>query len=82
MPGRFHAILRRRLQSCKNNYSTVEEIVEHLLSTYPDYSRQRLQPFTVNVRKALESSPPPPSPASKKQKHQNQLQQRHQSPPR
>lgn len=79
MPGRFGAILRRRLRTCMNKYSTVDEIVGHLCSTYPDYGRIKQQSLATAVRKAMASSSP--SPLSKKRKHQNQLPHRQPSPP-
>ncbi|GMY05203.1 cell division control protein 48 homolog C-like [Fagus crenata] len=47
-------ILRRRLQSSKHKSSSnVDEIVDHLRSTYPDYQRIKKQPFTTLVRQSL-----------------------------
>ncbi|XP_022733112.1 cell division control protein 48 homolog C-like isoform X2 [Durio zibethinus] len=50
-----HKILRRRLQSCQHAHSTVDEIVEHLRTNYPDYKRIKQQPFTRAVQQALQS---------------------------
>ncbi|KAI4298996.1 hypothetical protein L6164_032496 [Bauhinia variegata] len=49
-------ILRRRLESCKSRYSTIDEIVNHLRSTYPDYQRTKQQTLTRFVQEALDSS--------------------------
>ncbi|TYH34963.1 hypothetical protein E1A91_D13G154100v1 [Gossypium mustelinum] len=49
-------ILSRRLESCQQTCSTVEEIVDHLRTNYPDYKRMKQQPFTIAVRHALRSS--------------------------
>ena len=47
-------ILRRRLQSSKHKSSSnVDEIVDHLRSTYPDYQRIKKQPFSTLVRQSL-----------------------------
>ncbi|GMI85186.1 cell division cycle 48C, embryo defective 1354 [Hibiscus trionum] len=51
-----HKILSRRLQSCQQAYSTVDEIVDHLRTNYPDYKRIKQQPFTRAVQQALQSS--------------------------
>ncbi|GLT40534.1 hypothetical protein SLA2020_146620 [Shorea laevis] len=48
-------ILVRRLESCKQRYSTIEEIVDHLRHSYPDYSRIKQQPFTREVQRTLDS---------------------------
>ncbi|KAK4256112.1 hypothetical protein QN277_009024 [Acacia crassicarpa] len=49
-------ILRRRLESCKSSYSTVDEIVNHLRANYPDYQRTKRQTLIRFVKEALESS--------------------------
>ncbi|XP_061365233.1 cell division control protein 48 homolog C [Gastrolobium bilobum] len=51
--------LRRRLDSCKLKYSTVDELVTHLRSTYPDYQRTKHQTLTRFVQEALQSSKKP-----------------------
>ena len=52
-------VLRRRLNSFKQiNSSTVDEIVHHLRSTYPDYHRLKLQTLTTFVHQTLDSSSP------------------------
>ncbi|XVF03550.1 hypothetical protein REPUB_Repub05bG0003400 [Reevesia pubescens] len=51
-----HKILSRRLQSCQHSYSTVDEIVDHLRTNYPDYKRIKQQPFTRAVQQAFHSS--------------------------
>ncbi|XP_028776414.1 cell division control protein 48 homolog C-like isoform X2 [Neltuma alba] len=53
--GRNHIILRRRVESCKSRYSTLDEIVSHLRSNYPDYRRTKQQILTRSVQEALES---------------------------
>ncbi|KAF8400925.1 hypothetical protein HHK36_014228 [Tetracentron sinense] len=47
-------ILLRRLESCKHKFS-LDEIVDHLRSNYPDYSRIKQQPFTKHVQQTLDS---------------------------
>ncbi|GAB2210508.1 hypothetical protein Droror1_Dr00015775 [Drosera rotundifolia] len=44
--------LLRRIQS--SQLKDVDDVVNHLRSTYPHYSRIQLQPFTRNVRDALD----------------------------
>ncbi|EOY11870.1 hypothetical protein QUC31_001526 [Theobroma cacao] len=52
-------ILLRRIQSCQHNArSTVDEMVEHLQTNYPDYRRIKRQPLTRNVRQALQALHP------------------------
>ncbi|KAK1401943.1 cell division control protein 48-like [Heracleum sosnowskyi] len=52
--GGFERILRGHVeQSYNNNITTVHEIVDHLRSSFPQYSRQKLQPFTRNVDRSL-----------------------------
>ncbi|XLT89955.1 hypothetical protein HN873_011630 [Arachis hypogaea] len=46
--------LRGRLESCKSSYSTVDDIVNHLRSTYPDYQRTKHQALTRLVQQVLE----------------------------
>ncbi|XP_042505399.1 cell division control protein 48 homolog C-like [Macadamia integrifolia] len=46
-------ILLRRLESCKHK-SSVEDIVEHLRSSFPDYKRIKQQPFFKHVQQTLE----------------------------
>ncbi|KAL7259432.1 hypothetical protein ACSBR1_005352 [Camellia fascicularis] len=51
----FERVLRRHIESCnRHKYATVDEIVSHLRSNFPGYSRQKLQPFTTTVQKTLE----------------------------
>ncbi|KAI9110626.1 hypothetical protein K1719_018492 [Acacia pycnantha] len=52
----LHEILRRRLESCKSRFSTIDEIVNHLRANYPDYQRTKRQTLTRFVQEALESS--------------------------
>ncbi|RDX65395.1 Cell division control protein 48-like C, partial [Mucuna pruriens] len=47
--------LRRRLESCKSTYSTVDEFVRHLRSTYPDYQRTKHQTLIRLVGDALQA---------------------------
>ncbi|KAE8679184.1 Cell division control protein 48-like protein C [Hibiscus syriacus] len=51
-----HKILSRRLQTFQQAYSTVDEIVDHLRTNYPDYKRIKQQPFARAVQQALQSS--------------------------
>ncbi|KAK7412060.1 hypothetical protein VNO78_03506 [Psophocarpus tetragonolobus] len=48
--------LRRRLEFCKNRYSTAEEFANHLRSTYPDYHRTKHQTLIRFVQEALHSA--------------------------
>lgn len=48
-------ILRRRIESCENKYSTVEDLVDYLRSNYPDYRRTKQQPFARLVQQTLDS---------------------------
>ncbi|GAB4836167.1 hypothetical protein Ancab_001080 [Ancistrocladus abbreviatus] len=47
-------ILFRRLRGCKFEHQTLDDVVSHLRSTYPDYGRIQQQPFTKRVQEALE----------------------------
>ncbi|RDX68081.1 Cell division control protein 48-like C, partial [Mucuna pruriens] len=51
--------LRRRLESCKSTYSTAEELVNHLRSTYPDYQRAKHQTLIRLVQEALHATKKP-----------------------
>ncbi|XP_027362401.1 cell division control protein 48 homolog C isoform X2 [Abrus precatorius] len=51
--------LRRRLESCKSRYSTADEIVNHLRSSYPDYQRTKHKTLVRFVQEALQSIPKP-----------------------
>uniref|UniRef100_A0A175YEK9 AAA+ ATPase domain-containing protein n=1 Tax=Daucus carota subsp. sativus TaxID=79200 RepID=A0A175YEK9_DAUCS len=52
--GGFERILRGHVEnSYNNNITTVHEIVDHLRASFPQYSRQKLQPFTRNVDRSL-----------------------------
>ncbi|KAL3818284.1 hypothetical protein ACJIZ3_004189 [Penstemon smallii] len=57
-PSTIDRILNRDIESLKknNNYDTVEELVDHLRSTYPRYSRHKLQPFTKCVYQIINIS--------------------------
>ncbi|XP_062109160.1 cell division control protein 48 homolog C-like [Humulus lupulus] len=51
-------MLLRRVDSFKHFHSsTLDEIVDHLRSSYPDYKRSQLQPFTRFVQQTLDSTP-------------------------
>ncbi|XP_011083573.1 cell division control protein 48 homolog C-like [Sesamum indicum] len=53
----FDSILRRHIESAaKKNHGTVEELVDHLRSTYPHYARHKLQPFTKRVQQIIQVS--------------------------
>nr|GMD43678.1 cell division control protein 48 homolog C [Ipomoea batatas] len=47
--------LRRQIETCRSKYSTVEQIVDHLRSAYPQYGRQKMQPFTKRVQDVLQT---------------------------
>ncbi|XP_042064154.1 cell division control protein 48 homolog C-like [Salvia splendens] len=55
--GKLHSnndrILRRHIESAGKNYSTVDELVDHLRSSYPHYSRHKLRPFTKQVERVI-----------------------------
>ncbi|MED6222303.1 hypothetical protein PIB30_063096 [Stylosanthes scabra] len=53
----MHGSLRRRLDSCKSTYSTVDDIVTHLRSTYPEYHRLKHQTLTRLVQRLLNPRP-------------------------
>lgn len=56
-------VLRRRLDAFKHLHSsTIDEIVDHLRSTYPDYRRDKLAVLTRFVQQTLDSSPGKPLP--------------------
>ncbi|XP_030507431.2 cell division control protein 48 homolog C [Cannabis sativa] len=51
-------MLLRRVDSFKHFHSsTLDEIVDYLRSSYPDYKRCQLQPFTRFVQQTLDSTP-------------------------
>ncbi|KAL4380655.1 hypothetical protein S245_011973 [Arachis hypogaea] len=50
----LHGTLRRWLESCMSSHSTVDDIVNHLRSTYPDYQRTKHQALTRLVQQVLE----------------------------
>ncbi|XP_016539024.2 cell division control protein 48 homolog C [Capsicum annuum] len=50
----FDKELRRHIESSKNNYLSVEDLVDHLRSSYHKYSREKLQPFTKRVQEVLQ----------------------------
>ncbi|KAK4436005.1 Cell division control protein 48C [Sesamum alatum] len=53
----FDRILRRHIESAaKKNQGTVEQLVDHLRSTYPHYARHKLQPFTKRVHQIIKVS--------------------------
>lgn len=51
--GSLQEILRRRLESFKSKYSTVDEMVNHLRSNYPDYQRTKRETLTRFVKEAM-----------------------------
>ncbi|KAL1542442.1 hypothetical protein AAHA92_26539 [Salvia divinorum] len=55
--GKLHSnndrILRRHIESAGKSYSTVDELVDHLRSSYPHYSRHKLRPFTKQVERVI-----------------------------
>ncbi|XP_073296582.1 cell division control protein 48 homolog C-like [Primulina huaijiensis] len=56
-PSMFGRILFRHLESAKKTYSgaSVDQLVDHLRSTYPHYARIKLQPLTKRVHQILHS---------------------------
>ncbi|KAJ8565536.1 hypothetical protein K7X08_008112 [Anisodus acutangulus] len=57
----FDRELRRRIEDCKNDYLSVEELADHLRSSYSGYSRQKLLPFTKQVQNILQHRNPNPT---------------------
>jgi ribosome biogenesis ATPase len=51
--GKFQITLLRRIDSCKSNFSTADEIVNHLRSTYSDYHHNDYQSLLQLVTNAL-----------------------------
>ncbi|KAK7345129.1 hypothetical protein VNO77_15592 [Canavalia gladiata] len=49
-------ILRSRVELCKSTYPTVDEIITHLRSTYPDYQRTKHQTLMRLVEETLHQS--------------------------
>ena len=64
----FDRVLVLRLQSCKDNFQTLDAIINHLCRKYPEYSRKKRQPFTRLVQQTLESLQQPKSSTKKKKK--------------
>ncbi|GAU12741.1 hypothetical protein TSUD_122330 [Trifolium subterraneum] len=56
MGRRLQQTLLPRIDSCKSKFSTADEIVRHLRSTYPDYHRIKSQTLLYYVNIALLSS--------------------------
>ncbi|OIT22303.1 PREDICTED: cell division control protein 48 homolog C [Nicotiana attenuata] len=54
--------LRRHIESCKDDFLSVEELVDHLRSTYHKYSRSKLQDLTRQVQTVLQVRNPNPNP--------------------
>lgn len=50
----FERVLRCHIQSCRHKYTTVDDIVSYLRSSFPEYGRKQLQPFTRTVERTLE----------------------------
>ncbi|WOL16925.1 hypothetical protein Cni_G25713 [Canna indica] len=60
-------LLRRRISSSDitpEEAVNVDDVVQRLRSLYPDYARIKLQPFTLNVQKALDALSRKPSAAA------------------
>ncbi|OIV91537.1 hypothetical protein TanjilG_08949 [Lupinus angustifolius] len=53
--GSLKQTLRRRLESFETKHSSVDDIVNHLRSKYPDYGRQKRQTLALHVRHAINS---------------------------
>ncbi|XP_047956501.1 cell division control protein 48 homolog C-like [Salvia hispanica] len=55
--GKLHSnndrILRRHIESAGKSFSTVDELVDRLRSSYPQYSRHKLRPFTKQVERMI-----------------------------
>ncbi|KAL8517988.1 hypothetical protein ACS0TY_009327 [Phlomoides rotata] len=49
-------ILRRHIASAGTTYPTVEQLVDHLRSSYPHYARHKLQPFTKRVDNIMQAT--------------------------
>ena len=62
----FDRVLVHRLQSCKDNYQTLDAIINHLCRKYPEYSCKKRQPFTRLVQQALVSLQQPHRSTKKK----------------
>jgi ATP-dependent Zn protease len=54
--GRFQQTLLPRINKCKSKFSTADEIVHYLRSTYSDYHRIKYQTLLYIVNNALPSS--------------------------
>lgn len=53
-PGLGTGLLRSRIESSKLWYGNLDEVVDCLRSTYPDYRRIKQQPFIKHVQQTLE----------------------------
>ncbi|KAG5541269.1 hypothetical protein RHGRI_021195 [Rhododendron griersonianum] len=56
-PTVFERVLRRHIESFKtnnNHATTLDDVVAHLRSSFPEYSRHKLQPFTRAVQQTLQ----------------------------
>ncbi|CAL0302755.1 unnamed protein product [Lupinus luteus] len=51
--GSLKQTLRRRLELFETKHSSVDDIVNHLRSKYPDYGRQKRQTLALLVRQAI-----------------------------
>ncbi|XP_022854914.1 cell division control protein 48 homolog C-like isoform X2 [Olea europaea var. sylvestris] len=50
----FNRLLRWRIESSKNECASVDRLAVYLRSTYPEYTRHKLEPFTKGVQQILE----------------------------
>ncbi|KAL2494912.1 Cell division control protein 48-like protein C [Forsythia ovata] len=52
--GGFDRLLRRRIELSGKKHASADQLVDYLRSTYPEYARHKLQPFTKGVQQILE----------------------------
>ncbi|CAA2968944.1 cell division control 48 homolog C [Olea europaea subsp. europaea] len=52
--GGFDRLLRRRIELSEKKHASADQLVEYLRSTYREYERHKLQPFTKGVQQILE----------------------------
>ncbi|XP_074274947.1 cell division control protein 48 homolog C-like [Silene latifolia] len=48
------SIIRRRIDSCKINHLSTDDIADHLYSSYPDYKHFKLLPFRRKIKQLLD----------------------------
>ncbi|XP_022847545.1 cell division control protein 48 homolog C-like [Olea europaea var. sylvestris] len=52
--GGFDRLLRQRIELSEKKHASADQLVEYLRSTYREYERHKLQPFTKGVQQILE----------------------------